>query len=102
MYNCLEEARKARDTDTLKDFLAIIALDQESCWETLLYSVLWDLRCTPMPPCEVLAGTRIAQLIYSQAQPVLASPMKRGAAGFVSMGTSTQKFDVLGILSLLI
>ena len=54
-----------------------------------------------MPPCEVLAGTHIAQLIYSHAQPVPAVPMERGAAGFGSTGTLTQKFDVSGILALL-
>ena len=84
-------------------FLLIVVPDQEPRWEALSYSVLLDLRrtVTPMPPCEVLAGTHIAQLIYSQAQPMPAVPMERGAAGFGSTGTLTQKFDVSGILALL-
>lgn len=44
---------------------------------------------TPMPRCEVLAGTCIAQLIYFQAQPVLTVPVERGAAGFGSTETPT-------------
>ena len=72
-------------------FLLIIVPDQAPHWEALSYSVLLDLRrtVTPMPPCEVLAGTHIAQLIYSQAQPVPAVPMERGAQGLDPHGSLT-------------
>ena len=65
------EAWKTGNTDMLEVFPTIIAPDQEPHREALLYSVLWDLRrtVTAMPPGEVLAGTHIAQLLYSQAQP---------------------------------
>lgn len=96
------EAKKAGKTDRLKVFPVITASDQEPCWEALLYSVLQDLGCivTSMPPCEVLACTCVAQLIYSQAQPAPAAPMTRGAARSGSTGTPTQKFDVSGLLTL--
>lgn len=43
----------------------------------------------------VLAGTRIAQLVFSQAQLMpTAAPMERGAAGLGSAGTPTQNSAV--------
>ena len=72
-------------------FLLIVASDQEPRWEPLSYNVLGDLgrTITPMPPCEVLAGSCTAQWIYSQAQPVPAVPMERGAQGLDPHGSLT-------------
>ena len=64
-------------------FLLIIVPDQAPHWEALSYSVRLDLQhtVTPVPLCEVLAGSCTARLIFSQAQPVPTVPMERGVQG---------------------